>query len=159
MDSASAGLRPATAEAVARARRIASFAWARVTVIYAGHGAHGSRSGSARARRAGPGDDRGQAICGERRMSGDKAAVIRHASPASIDSLALYSVKALPYGAVEVCCTQCGMLALFSSAGHDDLALSDLAVWGRYHVCLASERELVMTFGAPVLSARGDRDT
>jgi hypothetical protein len=78
-------------------------------------------------------------------MSGDKAAVTRHAAPASIYSLALYSVKGLPYGAVEVCCTRCGMLALFSSAGRDDLALSDLAVWGRYHVCLASERELVVT--------------
>jgi hypothetical protein len=77
-------------------------------------------------------------------MSGDKAAVTRHAAPAGICSLGLYSVRGLP-GAVEVCCTRCGMLALFSSAGRDDLALSDLAVWGRYHVCLASERELVMT--------------
>jgi hypothetical protein len=161
MDSASAGVRPAKAEAVARARRIASFAWAKATVIYAGHGAHGSRPGSARARRPGPRDDLGQvravarrgppeeacgqAICGEGGMSEDKAAVTRHAAPASIYSLALYSVKGMPYGAVEVSCTRCGMLALFSSAGHDDLALSDLAVWGRYHLCLASERELVMT--------------
>ena len=112
MESASAGVRPAKAEAVARARRIASFAWAKATVIYAGHGAHGSRAGSARARRPGPGDDRGQvravarqgppeqargpAICGERGMSGDEAAVARHAAPASIDSLALYAVKGLP---------------------------------------------------------------
>ena len=72
-------------------------------------------------------------------MSGDKQAVTRHAAPASIRSLALYSVKGLPYGCVEVCCARCGMLALFGSAGDDDLALSDLAVWGRYHMCLASE--------------------
>jgi hypothetical protein len=152
MDSASAGVRPAMSEAVAHARRIASFAWARVSVIYAGHGAHGSRPGSARARVTRPGDDLGQvavarqgtpeeacgqAICGVRGMSEDKATVARNAAPHNIDSLALYSVKGLPC-AVEVCCTRCGMLALFSSASRDDLALSDLAIWGRYHVCLAT---------------------
>jgi hypothetical protein len=71
-----------------------------------------------------------------------------------ITDLARFTVTGYANGVTELTCTRCGAPKVFG-LGDEDVALSDLAVWGRDHHCPAARRPLLRRRELVAASPRG----